>query len=168
MITRENMIKNNFDKEGFSKKIVNFHFGKNYIDYFIIENLRKDIERNEHFLNFSKNKDELIQNIIREKSNIYKDFSALILMEFISTEIDLKNISLNFYYKDLLSVNQKHDFGKFIFNLEEEDINLLCETYDFEKIKKFISFIQENIIFKWHLQEQSRIFNDYYYKDELI
>jgi len=155
------MIKTEFDKEGYTKKIINFYFGKNYIDYFIIQNLGDEKVKEKYFKNLEEKKN-LIKKFDENKKFIFKDYSSLMLMEFISTEIDLDTICLNFYYKDVLNKDSKNTYEELIAELKD-DIPPVCESCDYEKMKKFIAFFKENVIFKWHVEEQKNIFNDYYF-----
>lgn len=158
------MKKTEFDREGYTKKIINFYFGKNFIDYFVIENLRDEKNKQKYLENFDEKK-ELIKKYDENKKMIFKDYSALLLMEFISTEIDLDLICNNFYYKDVLNKNSNNTFEVLISKLKD-DIPPVCESCDYEKMRKFITFIKENVIFKWHVEEQKNIFNEYYYSQE--
>jgi hypothetical protein len=161
-LKKEMMIKINFDKAGYSKKMVHDYFGKNYLDYFIIENITDKNDKEELYYKEFLEKRDLIKKFDKDKSFIYKDFSCLFLIELISTEIDIKNIFSNFYYKDTLNTESKFNLYRFIEKLEEDSISV-CESCDYEKMKKFVSFVNEAVVFKWHVELQKRIFNEYYY-----
>ena len=111
------MIKTDFDDEDFNQKIANFYFGQNFIDYFIIDNLANKAEMKKNYEENFQAKKELVEKLEHDKKWIYKDYSALLLMEFISTEIDLDSCAYNFYYKDVLNENSKLNFYKFIENM---------------------------------------------------
>jgi hypothetical protein len=161
-LKKEIMIKTEFDKEGYTKKIINFYFDKKYIDYFIIENILNETKNSRNYLSNLKEKKEILKEFENNKKYILKDYSSLFLMEFISTEIDLDCIFTNFYYKDVLKKNSNNSFEVLIDKIKD-DIYPVCESCDYEKMKKFINFIKENVIFKWHFEEQKNIFDEYYF-----
>lgn len=158
------MIKLNFDNNGYSKKIVNDHFSKNYLDYFIIEKIsnEKNSEK-ELYLKEFKERRRIIKEYEKDKNAIYRDYSCLLLIELISTEIDMKNIFPNFYYKDPLCNKSKFDLYDLIEKYLEDDSQNICESCDLNKMENFVSFYNESVIFKWNLELQKRIFNDYYF-----
>ena len=163
-LKKELIFKTDFDDEGFNLKIANFFFEENFIDYFIIDNLTNK-ERKKAFEENFEEKKELIKKLEQNKNFIYEDYSALLLMEFISTEVDLDNIILNFYYKDVLNDTSKLNFYEFIKNLEDHNNQLDCESLKYETLEKFITYISENVIFNWHFHEKKRIFNEYYFAE---
>lgn len=156
------MIKTEFDAMGYTKKIINFYFSKNFFDYFIIENLKDEEENRRKYLKNFEEKRELIRKFDLDKKFIFKDYSALLLMEFISTEIDLSTICNNFYYRDVLNKNSKNTLSDLIDKLNDDKE----EKTNYEQMKNFITFIKENVIFKWHVEEQRNIFNEYYFNKE--
>jgi len=164
-LKKEVMIKINFDNNGFSKKIINDYFSKNFLDYFVIEkiaNMDNTEEENVYIKEFKE-----IRNIIKEyekdKNAIYKDFSCLLLIELLSTEIDLKNIFTNFNYKDPLSLESKFDLYSLIEKYLEDDSQNICESCDMQKMQNFVTFYNESIVFKWNMELQKRVFNEYYF-----
>ncbi len=161
-LKKENMIKNHFDKERYTKKIINFYFDKNFINYFIIENIINEKKNMKKFLINLEEKKETLKKYDLDKKNIFNDFSSLMLMEFISTEIDVDCNFANFYYKDTLNKNSKNKFEILIDQIED-DIPPVCESCDFQKMKKFINFLRENVLFKWHAELQRNIFQEYYF-----
>lgn len=163
-IKKEVMIKINFDNNGYSKKIVNDHFSKNFLDYFIIEKISNDKEtEKQSFIKEFKERRKIIKEYEKDKNAIYKDFSCLLFIELISTEIDMKNIFPNFYYKDPLCNKSKFDMYELIDKYLEDDSLNICESCDLIKMENFISFYNESIVFKWNLELQKRIFNEYYF-----
>jgi hypothetical protein len=165
-LKKELILRTDFDGEGFNLKIANFYFEDNFIDYFIIENLTNKLEttRKSFDENYEEKK-EMIKKLELNKNLIYNDYSALLLLEFISTEVELDNSAYNFYYKDVLNDISKLNFYKFIDNIEDENIQPVCESCEYEAVKKFIFYVSENIIFKWNFYEKKRIFNEYYFSE---
>lgn len=162
-IKKEIMIKTNFDQAGYSKKMVNEYFSKSYFDFFLIENISENNLIEERFKKIFEDRKTLIKEYDSDKKIIYKDYSCTLLIELISTEIDLRSIFSNFYYKDPLNNQVKFELYSLMEKLED-DSQVICESSDLDKMKKFVSFVNEIVIFKWHLELQKKIFNDYYYK----
>ena len=163
-IKKEVMIKINFDNNGYSKKIINDHFSKSYLEYFIIEKIsdEKNSEK-EMYVKELKDRRKIIKEYEKDKNAIYKDYSCLLIIELISTEIDMKNIFPNFYYKDPLCNKSKIDLYDLIDKYLEDDSQNICESCDLQKMENFISFYNESVVFKWNLELQKRLFNEYYY-----
>ncbi len=158
------MIKINFDNNGYSKKIINDFFSKNYLDYFILEKIsNENNSEKEKYMKEFEERQKIIKEYEKDKNAIYRDYSCLLLIELISTEIDMKNIFPNFYFKDPLCAKSKFDFYGLINEHLEDDSQDICESCDLDKMENFISFYNESVVFKWNLELQKRIFNEYYF-----
>ncbi len=164
LIKKEVMIKVNFDYNGYSKKINNDYFSKNLLDYFLIEKIANESNtEKEIFMREFIQREDLMNEYEKNKNAIYKDYSCLLLIEFLSTEIDMKKIFTNFFYKDPLNKESKFDLYNLIEKFLEDDSHDVCESCDINKMQNFITFYNESIAFKWNLELQKRIFNEYFY-----
>lgn len=161
-IQKEIMIKINFDEAGYSKKIVNQFFPESYLNFFLIENISdKDSMERQMKKNY-EDKKAFIKEYDIDKNAIYRDYSCLLLIELISTDIELKYLFTNFFYKDPLSQENKFDLYNLMEKLEDDD-QVICESSNLQKMEKFVSFVNEVVDFKWHLELQKNLFNEYYH-----
>lgn len=164
-LKKDIMIKINFDNNGFSKKIINDYFSKSLLDYFVIEKIAglDNSDEEKVYIKEFKEIRNIIKDYEKDKNAIYRDFSCLLLIELLSTEIDLKNIFTNFNYKDPLSLDSKFDLYTLIEKYLEDDSQNICESCDLQKMQNFVTFYIESIVFKWNMELQKRIFNEYYF-----
>lgn len=163
-LKNEAMIKLFFDNEGHTKNIVNDYFSKDIMDFFIIENLADKEYMKKNFIEEMKKKNKLLLNFHTKNNAVFENISCLLLLELISTEIDTDNVFSNFRYKDPLSNESKFDLYNLLEKLEDDNLTV-CESCDFEKMKNFVSFVNESIFLKWNTELQKRTFNEYFYNN---
>ena len=163
-LKNEAMIKLFFDNEGHTKNIVNDYFSKDIMDFFIIENLADKENTKKKFMDENQKKNKLLLNFQTKNNAVFENISCLLFLELISTEIDIDNVISNFRYKDPLSNESKFDLYNLLEKLEDDNLTV-CESCNFEKMKNFVSFVNESIFLKWNTELQKRTFNEYFYNN---